>query len=169
MNLFQRIVEPLRRFGGHGQAPRRLFVDVRETATSRGFHAMAVLNLIAGHLAGVEIHALTTGAGDELSAIEVFGSDHGLPVVLHGEKQLRGVRADIVFAVREDGRILERWIGKIARRSLVGVIFPPLSARRGMLVVDGNDTPVMARSLARLIDPTLTEPSFTGRPDACAS
>ncbi|QFR33493.1 hypothetical protein [Ancylobacter sp. TS-1] len=171
--IFWRLLNILGRIARRRSRPLRLLVDVRETPTSRGFHALAVLNLIAAHLADVTLFLLTTGDGDEMSAIEVFRADHGVTatILTEPELELDSLRFDLVFAVAEaagDPASEPQFAGR-ARRSLIGAMFQQIPPRHGMVVVDGHDTAAMARSLARLIDPLAIDPSFTTRPVSCAS
>jgi len=169
--IFWRLLNILGRIARRRSRPLRLLVDVRETPTSRGFHALAVLNLIAAHLTDVTLFLLTTGDGDEMSAIEVFRADHGVTATILTEPGLDRLRFDLVFAVTEPAGApaSEPQFARRARRSLIGAVFQQIPPRRGAIVVDGHDTAAMARSLVRLIDPLLIDPSFTTRPASCAS
>ena len=57
---------------------RRLLVDVRESLDLRGFHALAVLHLIADRIRTVEVYGLGGEEPDERIACEAFGFDTGL-------------------------------------------------------------------------------------------
>jgi hypothetical protein len=57
---------------------QRLLVDVRESLDLRGFHALAVLHLIADRIRTVELYGLGGEEPEERIACEAFGFDTGL-------------------------------------------------------------------------------------------
>lgn len=167
--MFRRFVEKLGWASSH--RPLRLLVDIRESSASRGFHALAALNLITDHLKDVQLYVLSTGDGDELSAIETFQADWGVPVAVLREGERISQRIDLVFSVVDDANALSNSprIDRIGRRTLLGVMFSSIKPRRNVMVVDGHDTAAMARRLARLTDPSSLFLTLAAKPLSCAS
>lgn len=141
-----------------------LLVDIRETATTHGFHALAALGLVADRLGPTPLHVLSTRSGDELSALEAFSFDHGVEVVVHSFEEIARLRVDAFFTVMEDANtiVAERELFDRTRRPLVGLLFQPTDKPiQWVELVDGHDTTAMARRLATLIASEQTPAPFT--------
>jgi hypothetical protein len=154
---------------------RSMLLDVREGDGRRGYHAMAALTLMAPHLGGVQLGALTSGHPDEGIALAVFRFDTGLDLPLW---PVDGAANDGASAPGRLGRrmwsvgadrgtsfdlyaiIADEWpddaitaaAGRSARRTLLGLAGPAVAARAsGILVVDGNDTRMFAARALSLL------------------
>jgi len=134
------------------RAAPRLLVDVRETESLRGFHALAALSLIAGRLKPVRLYRLGGEDANEAIACQAFCFDTGLTMRRYRPLLARLRPFDLYLAAADalpwdDASVAAR---RASRRTLAALMFglrefQPFFAG---VVVPGHDTGEIATRVA---------------------
>jgi hypothetical protein len=129
----------------------RLLVDVRETADLRGFHAIAVLHLLAERLREVEIYRLGGEKPDERIACDAFAFDTALR--LHACRLPIDIEQpfDLYLSAAntlpwDETSVAAR---RAARRTVAALMFGLREFQPAFagIVVSGHDTPMVAEAV----------------------
>ena len=129
---------------------RHVILDLRETATIRGFHLLSALKLASANLADLKLHYASNGTDNEMLAIQSCQFDSGLVLFRWwGEALPFGLQFDSYVAVAE-GAIADPLCDRasdVSRKTVLGLTFPAAIALSNVVVIPANDISAFAHDL----------------------